>query len=749
MNTFVSVQKFAVRLLLVMAFIAGFLPQVSLAQEASGRAAPSPLYLPVVSQARTPVGGESWRGEYFANRTLAGPPVLVRNDAAIKFAWGSAAPAPTVPAAAFSTRWTRTVHLLGGTYRFNARVDGGVRVWLDGRLILDEWHAASGQTYWTDQTLAEGDYALRVEYEKTSETAAVEFWWAQIGEAPTWRGEYFANMILSGQPNLTRSDPSLDFNWGGGAPDLGLPADGFSARWTRSVALDGGTYRFHALVDDGVRVFVDGRIVIDQWRDGALREVTGDVALAQGVHGLRVEYYENSGAARIAVWWEKISPPVSYPDWKGEYFNNTGLSGSPVLVRNDAQIKFDWGSGAPASSLPTDRFSARWTRSASFDAATYRFHVRMDDGVRLWVDGNLLIDDWREASTREIVKDYALGSGVHSLRVEYFEATGEARIEVWWEKLSPPVSFPDWKGEYFDNTGLSGNPVLVRNDRSIDFNWGSGAPASNLPADRFSARWTRSASFDGGTYRFHLTVDDGVRLWVDGQLVADDWREGSVREITRDVSLAAGSHSLRVEFLELTGQARIHVWWEKVQAPTTCVEVMQNGGFETDAAWIMRSNPVLAGYVTWPVYSGHRSLRTGIPAGGANLLSYSPAEQSLVIPSSATSTKLSYWRYNVWGDAGLAKTAELPRIEAMPKTEAELGRSSFGIDFFYVILIRNDGSLDWLQVERLDNPGWRHVEIDLSRYAGQEVRLQFGTYNNGSGGISRTFVDNAALRACP
>jgi hypothetical protein len=82
---------------------------------------------------------------------------------------------------------------------------------------------------------------------------------------------------------------------------------------------------------------------------------------------LRVEYYESGGAANVRFWWEKLT---SYPDWRGEYWSNRDLRGSLALVCNDARIKFNWGRGAPAPGLPADNFSARWTRTTSFDAAT-------------------------------------------------------------------------------------------------------------------------------------------------------------------------------------------------------------------------------------------------------------------------------------------------------------------------------------------------------------------------------------------
>jgi YVTN family beta-propeller protein len=182
-----------------------------------------------------------------------------------------------------------------------------------------------------------------------------------------------------------------------------------------------------------------------------------------------------------------------------------------------------------------------------------------------------------------------------------------------------------------------------------------------------------------------------------------------------------------------------------------CYEWLVNGGFETDAGWIIRPNPALAGYATDPVHGGNRSMRTGIALGGANVESYSPVEQAVTLPalaSPAGGATLTFWRYNVYGDAGGAE-AERLNGQPLPAAEAELATASFASDFVYVVVIREDGGIDWLLREGLHNPTWRSVTLDLSRYAGQRIRLQFGTYNNGSGGISRTYVDDASLQVCP
>jgi len=267
---------------------------------------------------------------------------------------------------------------------------------------------------------------------------------------------------------------------------------------------------------------------------------------------------------RIAVSSPPPPAPLTITGWRGEYYGNRELRGEPALVRDDADVNFDWGRSASATSLPADDFSVRWVRTAEFDGTTYRFHVWADDGFRLWVDDRLILDAWWDGGLRERTMDYTPVRGTHHLRVEYYERTGEARIHAWWEKVASP-SYPDWKGEYWPNRDLSGSPALVRNDPSLNFNWGWEAPAAGLPADSFSARWTRAVAFDAATYRFHVLVDDGARLWVDGHLIIDTWREGEIRKVTADRAMTGSLHDLRVEFYEYSGEARIHLWWESVE----------------------------------------------------------------------------------------------------------------------------------------------------------------------------------------
>jgi hypothetical protein len=130
-------------------------------------------------------------------------------------------------------------------------------------------------------------------------------------------------------------------------------------------------------------------------------------------------------------------------EYLARYWSNQTLSGLPVLSRCELSINNDFGAGSP-SGLPADGFSARYEGKINFDAADYEFALTGDDGVRLWVDGDLVIDRWVNQAATTYRATRAMTAGVHNVRVDYYEASGQAvvRLGITKRDVSPPPPPP-------------------------------------------------------------------------------------------------------------------------------------------------------------------------------------------------------------------------------------------------------------------------------------------------------------------
>jgi hypothetical protein len=236
-----------------------------------------------------------------------------------------------------------------------------------------------------------------------------------------------------------------------------------------------------------------------------------------------------------------------------------------VLVRNDANVQFGWGAGSPGPGIQADGFSARWSRVMRLSAGRYRFSILVDDGVRLWVDGNLLIDQWHNSEPKTYTADFTVKEGNHDFRIDYFDDRYDAQIYFRWERIdgSSGGGSGPWKAEYYDNRKLDGKPILVQNESKVDYDWDKNAPAPGVPADKFSVRWTGWFDFDNATYQFRIKADDGVRIWLDNTLIYDDWVDGDARTVEVSEHLSKDRHLVRVEYYEHSGEAEVKVDWRK------------------------------------------------------------------------------------------------------------------------------------------------------------------------------------------
>ncbi|MDQ7030511.1 MAG: C39 family peptidase [Ardenticatenia bacterium] len=122
----------------------------------------------------------------------------------------------------------------------------------------------------------------------------------------TWSANYWVNKFLAGYVNLSRQEPGnfLFRDWGDGSPDPTIPNDEWSARFVRTVYFPGGEYRFHCQRDDGCRAYLDGEELFSAWWDASFDGSDWIGYVSPGYHEVKVEYYENTGQARLEFWWQ-------------------------------------------------------------------------------------------------------------------------------------------------------------------------------------------------------------------------------------------------------------------------------------------------------------------------------------------------------------------------------------------------------------------------------------------------------------
>jgi uncharacterized protein YraI len=114
--------------------------------------------------------------------------------------------------------------------------------------------------------------------------------------------------------------------------------------------------------------------------------------------------------------------------WTGEYFSNANLAGPASAIIQESSPSHDWGLGSPIGGLPADYFSARWTAVEYLDG-TYQVSLRADDGVRFYVDGSLIVNQWQPSPGNTYTANLGVSAGQHTLVIEYFEAGGYAFLQ--------------------------------------------------------------------------------------------------------------------------------------------------------------------------------------------------------------------------------------------------------------------------------------------------------------------------------
>jgi PA14 domain/Bacterial pre-peptidase C-terminal domain/Matrixin len=313
--------------------------------------------------------------------------------------------------------------------------------------------------------------------------------------------------------------------------------------------------------------------------------------------------------------------------FKAEYFNNNSLSGTATVVREENSINYDWGANSPVGGVSSDNFSVRWTGNFNFaESGKYTFLSSIDDGMRIWIDNNLVHDTWNGRNALNNVNKPDVNSGMHTVKVEYREDGGLATAKVnWFKEINESRNnSSEWQATVFtwdggsspstrfyeDSSKSVASVNLGSNNRSdgkkgLNADWGLGSVKgySGLPVDNYAIRAYTTEHFNG-TYQFTIRADDGYQLFAKNTRtgvftditsnVATSWQTAYGAYATHSITLPDGDYDLHFQMFEGGGNAYIDLSWNKIANPDIDFQVFDQynafNSFQRQAFGVAISN---------------------------------------------------------------------------------------------------------------------------------------------------------------
>jgi fibronectin type 3 domain-containing protein len=385
---------------------------------------------------------------------------------------------------------------------------------------------------------------------------------APVGTGTGLRAEYFDNIDLTGL-KLARTDAAVDFDWGTGSPDPAIAPDTFSARWSGQVeARYTQTYTFTTTSDDGVRLWVNGQLLINNWTDHAPTANSATLALTAGQRvEIRMEFYENGGGAVARLEWQSASQPRQVVP-RSQLYPPAVAPAAPsnltASAASSSQINLSW------SDNSGDEQGFKVERAAGADATAAFAQVAT------------------VGANATNYSDTGLAAGTaYTYRVRAYNAAGDSPYSNTASATTQAAGTPagtgtGLRGEYFDKRDFT-NMKFARTDATVNFDWGTGSPASAIAPDTFSVRWTGKVEARySQTYTFYTRSDDGVRLWVNGQLIINNWTDHAPTTNSGTITLSAGQKvDIRIDYYENGGGAVARLEWQSPSQPRQVIPKTQ------------------------------------------------------------------------------------------------------------------------------------------------------------------------------
>jgi PKD repeat protein len=429
--------------------------------------------------------------------------------------------------------------------------------------FFDWWEVIDTPGWHTLESVVDPDGLIK-ESDETNNTWGRQFYW--IPTAPysddlengsddwtatglwhltdAWQVDFYNDTSLTYHTNQTfKPGQFINDDWGYyDGPGYGVSADEFSARYQRYVYFDrSGDWVFRAQADDGVRLYVDGQKVMDEWWDSCCHDITATVTLATGYHLVELEYYENTRGSYVSVWWDEPQTQTATPNtpspahasdanahswWYGQ--ENTGSYDTGAATSGELT--------SPPVYIPDSGYYLRFwywyeteTQSPYWDQR--KVQISVDDGP--FYDVLQLYDDPMNYWLQSPAIDLSSYAG-HTIQVRFYFNTFDAQ-------------YNSYQGWYIDDFEISDTPPPTCGDTH---------EPNGSPAEATSISYGQSVDADicaGGDYDFYqFTGGQGDKIAVD----IDAMSEGSSLDPYAYLLRDDGSTVLAQNDDEITAEVR-------------------------------------------------------------------------------------------------------------------------------------------------------------------------------------------------
>ncbi|MEO7033585.1 MAG: PA14 domain-containing protein [Polyangiaceae bacterium] len=422
--------------------------------------------------------------------------------------------------------------------------------------------------------------------------------------------KYYPNKTFTAaSPLWKRIDPIVNFDFGTNSPGGLVPTDYSVTRTGTIQAYTTETYTFYVDTVDGVRLTINGTVIINQLAAqspaaAAQTTYTGTIAMTAGAKvAIQLDQLDSANESSIKLSWSSPTVPKMivpeaqlYPNdgnhgMDVSYYANNTFTAPIALERIEPDIYSDWGGGNPAAetTLPSDNFSDTWLgQLESPYTGNVQLCVDSDDDVTVTFNGSAVITQPNTTSNNVCSANLALTQGtLYPLRIDHIEKTGNSLLKLRWQystvieriptaNIYMPSTFSTpangltaaYYADQTFNSSLAQNPVLQNSFRRYDatiyanYNGGRTQFSQLSSGNNLSTRWTGVLTAPcSGIYEFNTlnNVDDGGRLWLDQIRVANTWTYASFYGATY---LAAGDHSFKFDWYQGSGGSQVLLQWK-------------------------------------------------------------------------------------------------------------------------------------------------------------------------------------------